>query len=97
MCLAYPKVWLDIDDKSEDGRGPYDLLICVVYLEDSNLVDANVSIVEKETALDYYDQLLAGNNQEDPDKSIDESINITHPFNLILVDAGHAKVKGWGT
>jgi len=29
-------VWLDIDDRSEDGRGPYDRLVCVVYLADSN-------------------------------------------------------------
>ncbi len=35
--LLGEKVWLDIDNKSEDGRGPYDRLICVVYLEDSNI------------------------------------------------------------
>ena len=29
-------VWLDIDDRSEDGRGPYDRLVCIVYLADSN-------------------------------------------------------------
>jgi len=56
--LLGKKVWLDIDDKSEDGRGPYDRLICVVYLEDPN-----------------------------------GSINATHPFNRLLVDAGFAVVK----
>lgn len=30
--LLDKKVWLDIDDKAEDGRGPYGWLICVVYL-----------------------------------------------------------------
>jgi len=30
--LINKTVWLDIDDRSEDGRGPYDRLICVVYL-----------------------------------------------------------------
>ncbi len=35
-ALLGKKVWLDIDDKSEDGRGPYDRIICVVYLEDPN-------------------------------------------------------------
>lgn len=34
--LLDQRVWLDIDDKSEDGRDPYGRLICVVYLEDSN-------------------------------------------------------------
>lgn len=34
--LLGQKVWLDIDNKSEDGRGPYDRLICVVYLENPN-------------------------------------------------------------
>jgi len=30
--LLNKTVWLDIDDRSEDGRGPYGRLICVVYL-----------------------------------------------------------------
>jgi len=30
--LLNKTVWLDIDDRSDDGRGPYDRLICVVYL-----------------------------------------------------------------
>lgn len=34
--LLGQKVWLDIDNKSEDGRDPYDRLLAVVYLEDSN-------------------------------------------------------------
>jgi micrococcal nuclease len=56
--LLDKQVWLDIDDKSRDGRGPYGRLIAVVYLEDP-----------------------------------DGSINTTHPFNRLLVDAGHAVVK----
>ncbi|MDD3566215.1 MAG: thermonuclease family protein [Methanothrix sp.] len=56
--LLEKKVWLDIDDKSKDGRDPYGRLIAVVYLEDP-----------------------------------DGSINTTHPFNRLLVDAGHAIVK----
>jgi micrococcal nuclease len=57
-ALQGKKVWLDIDDKSKDGRDPYGRLIAVVYLEDP-----------------------------------DGSINTTHPFNRLLVDAGHAVVK----
>ena len=57
-ALLGKKVWLDIDDKSKDGRDPYGRLIAVVYLEDP-----------------------------------DGSINTTHPFNRLLVDAGHAVVK----
>ena len=34
--LLDKKVWLDIDDRSEDGRGPYDRLICAVYLAGSD-------------------------------------------------------------
>jgi len=56
--LLGKKVWLDIDDKSRDGRDPYGRLIAVVYLED-----------------------------------LDGTINTTHPFNRLLVDAGHAIVK----
>jgi len=56
--LLGQRVWLDIDDKSRDGRGPYGRLIAVVYLEDP-----------------------------------DGSINTTHPFNRLLVDAGFAVVK----
>jgi len=56
--LLGKKVWLDIDDKSRDGRDPYGRLIAVVYLEDR-----------------------------------DGTINTTHPFNRLLVDAGHAVVK----
>ncbi|MDF0591738.1 thermonuclease family protein [Candidatus Methanocrinis natronophilus] len=56
--LLGQKVWLDIDDKSRDGRDPYGRLIAVVYLEDP-----------------------------------DGTINTTHPFNRLLVDAGHAIVK----
>ncbi|MGD9566661.1 MAG: thermonuclease family protein [Methanothrix sp.] len=57
-ALLGQRVWLDIDDKLRDGRGPYGRLIAVVYLEDP-----------------------------------DGSINTTHPFNRLLVDAGHALVK----
>ena len=56
--LLGQRVWLDIDDKSKDGRDPYGRLIAVVYLEDLN-----------------------------------GTINTTHPFNRLLVDAGHAIVK----
>ena len=56
-ALLGKKVWLDIDDKSRDGRDPYGRLIAVVYLEE------------------------------------DGSINTTHPFNRLLVDAGHAVIK----
>lgn len=34
--LLNNKVWLDIDDRSADGRGPYGRLICVVYLTESD-------------------------------------------------------------
>jgi len=34
--LLGKKVWLDIDDKSRDGRDPYGRLVAVVYLEDLN-------------------------------------------------------------
>jgi len=34
--LLKKRVWLDIDNRSEDGRGPYGRLICVVYLETPN-------------------------------------------------------------
>jgi endonuclease YncB( thermonuclease family) len=57
-ALLNSRIWLDIDDLSEDVRGPYGRLICMVYLENPN-----------------------------------GSINISHPFNKILVDAGHAVVK----
>jgi len=56
--LLEKKVWLDIDDKSKDGRDPYGRLIAVVYLEDLNgtinttyhfnrlLVDAGHAVVK---------------------------------------------------
>ena len=56
--LLGQKVWLDIDNKSGDGRDPYNRLLAVVYLEDLN-----------------------------------GTINTTHPFNRLLVDAGFAVVK----
>ncbi|MDF0592207.1 thermonuclease family protein [Methanotrichaceae archaeon M04Ac] len=57
-ALLGKKVWLDIDDKSKDGRDMYERILAVVYLEDLN-----------------------------------GTINTTHPFNRLLVDAGHAVVK----
>jgi len=57
-ALLGKKVWLDIDDKSKDGRDMYERILAVVYLED-----------------------------------LDGTINATHPFNRLLVDAGHAVVK----
>ena len=60
--LLGQKVWLDIDDRSKDGRDPYERLLAVVYLEDLN-------------------------------ETTNGTINITHPFNRLLVDAGHAIVK----
>jgi len=57
-ALLGKKVWLDIDDKSRDGRDMYERILAVVYLEDAN-----------------------------------GTINTTHPFNRLLVDAGHAIVK----
>ena len=56
--LLGKRVWLDIDDRSKDGRDMYERILAVVYLEDLN-----------------------------------GSINTTHPFNRLLVDAGHAVVK----
>ena len=56
--LLGQKVWLDIDDKSKDGRDMYERILAVVYLED-----------------------------------LDGTINTTHPFNRLLVDAGFAVVK----
>ena len=56
--LLGKKVWLDIDDKSRDGRDPYGRLIAVVYLEDRDgtintthplnrlLVDAGHAVVK---------------------------------------------------
>lgn len=58
------KVWLDIDNTSEDGRDPYDRLLAVVYLEDLNETN-NITI------------------------------NVTHPFNRLLVDAGYAVIKNF--
>src|SRR5690606_16646827 len=34
--LLGQRVWLDIDDRSKDGRDPYERLLAVVYLEDLN-------------------------------------------------------------
>ncbi|MDD3566135.1 MAG: thermonuclease family protein [Methanothrix sp.] len=56
--LLGKKVWLDIDDRSKDGRDMYERILAVVYLEDLN-----------------------------------GTINTTHPFNRLLVDAGFAVVK----
>jgi len=56
--LLGKKIWLDIDNKSGDGRDPYNRLLAVVYLEDPS-----------------------------------GSINVTQPFNRMVVDAGHAQVK----
>jgi len=56
--LLGQRVWLDIDDRSKDGRDPYERLLAVVCLEDLN-----------------------------------GTINATHPFNRLLVDAGFAVVK----
>jgi len=64
--LLGKKVWLDIDNRSVDGRDPYDRLLAVVYLEDLNgtinatpfnrlLVDAGFAVVK-----DY------SNNEFDP-------------------------------
>ena len=55
-------VWMDIDNKSQDGLDPLGRLLCVIYLEDEN-----------------------------------GSINLTHPFNRILVDEGHAVVTDFDT
>lgn len=60
-ALLGERVWLDIDDKAKDGRGPYDRLICVVYLEDGTnfnkaIVDAGFAEVK-----DY------STNEFDPD------------------------------
>ena len=64
--LLGKKIWLDIDNRSVDGRDPYDRLLAVVYLEDLNgtinatpfnrlLVDAGFAVVK-----DY------SNNEFDP-------------------------------
>jgi micrococcal nuclease len=56
-ALLGQKVWLDIDDRSSDGRDPYERLLAVVYLEDLNgsintipfnrlLVDAGFAVVK---------------------------------------------------
>ena len=46
-----------------------------------------------EVSPEYYERLIAGDDQED----LNESINVTHPFNRMLVDAGHAQVKDYTT
>ena len=56
--LLGKRVWLDIDDRSKDGRDMYERILAVVHLEDLN-----------------------------------GTINTTHPFNRLLVDAGFAVVK----
>lgn len=47
------QIWLDIDDKSGDGRGPYGCLICVVYVDGQNfnkmIVDAGHAVVDDYT------------------------------------------------
>lgn len=62
--LLGQRVWLDIDDRSKDGRDPYERLLAVVYLEDLN-------------------------------ETTNGTINITHPFNRLLVDAGYAVIKNF--
>ena len=69
--LLGQRVWLDIDDKSKDGRDPYGRLIAVVYLGDPSPL-----------------QGLQGLGLQ-----LNGTINTTHPFNRLLVDAGHAVVK----
>ncbi|MBN1322992.1 MAG: thermonuclease family protein [Methanotrichaceae archaeon] len=80
-------VWLDIDNRSVDGRDMYDRLIAVVYLEDA-IISTNTSIMSKETALDYF-RLMAGDEPE----HVNVFINLTHPFNRILVDSGYAVIN----
>lgn len=50
ILLRAREIWLDIDDKSGDGRGPYGRLICVVYVDGQNfnrmLVDAGHAVVD---------------------------------------------------
>jgi micrococcal nuclease len=69
--LLGQRVWLDIDDKSKDGRDPYGRLIAVVYLGDPSPL-----------------QGLQGLGLQ-----LNGTINTTHPFNRLLVDAGHAQIK----
>lgn len=56
-ALLGKKVWLDIDDRSKDGRDMYERILAVVYLEDLNgtinatpfnrlLVDAGFAVVK---------------------------------------------------
>lgn len=53
-------VWLDIDNKSNEGRDSLGRLLCIVYLEKP-----------------------------------EGGINLTHPFNRIMVEAGHAEISGF--
>jgi len=56
--LTNRTVWLDIDDRSGDGRDSRGRLLCVLYMERP-----------------------------------DGGINLTHPFNKILVDEGFAEIN----
>ncbi len=94
--LLGKKVWLDIDNKSSDGRDPYNRLLAVVYLEETNVtawISTNTTIMEREAALDYYDRLASGRETEMENEDLGRGINTTHPFNRMLVDAGFAEVK----
>ncbi len=98
--LLGQKVWLDIDNKSGDGRDPYNRLLAVVYLEDLNgtisnntWISTNTTVVSKEVALDYYERLSAGKELDMVPEDLSGNINVTHPFNRLLVDAGFAVVK----
>lgn len=94
--LLGKRVWLDIDDRSKDGRDMYERILAVVYLEDLNAtawVSTNTTVMEKEEALDYYDRLSGGREMEMEREDLNGTINTTHPFNRLLVDAGFAVVK----
>ncbi len=86
-ALLGKKVWLDIDNRSADGRDMYDRLIAVVYLENA-IISTNTPIRGKEAALDYYRRMA-----ENEPETVNVSINLTHPFNRILVDSGYAVVN----
>jgi micrococcal nuclease len=98
--LLGQKVWLDIDNKPKDGRDMYDRLLAVVYLEDANAtisnntwISTNTTVVSKEVALDYYERLSAGKELDMVPEDLSGNINVTHPFNRLLVDAGFVVVK----
>jgi len=94
--LLGKKVWLDIDNKSKNGRDMYGRILAVVYLEDLNTtawISTNITVVEKEAAIDYYERLSGGRELEMEREDLNGTINTTHPFNRMLVDAGFAVVK----